>query len=268
MDSNSIGKFPYGYIYISFFPPTMNHPAERFYIGQRKFGKRNGFIFNQNYHGSGRAVYDYIKASPNTAIRTTCLVYAYSQEELNRLENYWISFKIKGKEYPDSFNLRSGGMQSGCSEETQKRMSQIKKGKTNTPEQKIKISRSLKGRPKTEAHKIAAGLARRGIKHSEESKQLMRQKHLEYLNKSGVREYLKLVSKRRKDVICLDTLKTYISSMEASRQIKTTSDGAILMCCKRLRKQAGGYRWMFLDEYLIQNQQSSVLYENFFEFLR
>jgi hypothetical protein len=225
-------------------------------------------VFNPNYHGSGRAVYDYIKAKPNAVIRTTCLVYAYSQEELNRLEYYWVSFKIKGKEYPDSFNLRFGGMQSGCSEETRKRMSQSSKGRPNTPEQKVKISRALKGRPKTKAHKIAAGIARRGVKHSEESKLLMRKKHLEYLNKPGTKEHLKLAPKRRKDVICLETMIAYISSMEASRQIKTTSDGAILMCCKKLRKQSGGYHWMFLDEYLIRNQQSNILCKDFFEFSR
>jgi hypothetical protein len=74
MDSGSIGKIPYGYIYISFFPPTKRHPVERFYIGQRKFSKRNGFSFNPNYHGSGRAVYDYINANHNAKIRTVCLL--------------------------------------------------------------------------------------------------------------------------------------------------------------------------------------------------
>jgi hypothetical protein len=157
-------------------------------------------------------------------------------------------------------------MQPGRSEETRKRMSQSNKGRPNTPEQKMKISRALKNRPKTEAHKIAAGLARRGVKYSEESKQLTRQKHLEYLNKPGVKEHLRLAPKRRKDVICLDAMITYISSKEASRQIKTTSDGAILMCCKKLRKQAGGYRWMFLNEYLVQNQQSSMPRKDYFDF--
>jgi hypothetical protein len=268
MDSDLIGKKPFGYIYVSFFPPTNKKPFERFYIGQKKFTKRNHYSFDPNYHGSGRIVFNYLKKNPNTIIRTVCLIYAYSQEELNRLENYWVSFKLKGKDYPDSFNLRSGGLQSGWSEETRKRMSQIKKGKPNTPEQKIKISGSLKGKPKTESHKIAAGIARRGVKHSEESKRLMRQKHLEYLNKPGVKEHLRLAPKRRKDVICLDTMIIYISSMEASRQIKTTSDGAILMCCKKLRKQAGGYHWMFLDDYLAQNQQSSIPCKDYFEFSR
>lgn len=267
MDSGSIGKIPYGYIYISFFPPTKRHPVERFYIGQRKFSKRNGFSFNPNYHGSGRAVYDYINANPNAKIRTVCLLYAYSQKELNRLEDYWVSFKIKSKEYPDSFNLRSGGMQSGCSEETRIRMSQSSKGRPNTQEQRMKISKSLKGKPKSEAHKIAAGLARRGVKHSEESKQLMRKKHSEYLNRPGIREKLYLTNPKRKEVICLETGKVYTSSNEASRQIKTTSDGAILMCCKRFRLTAGGFHWAFVENYN-SDQRLEFSYKEFFEFSR
>jgi uncharacterized lipoprotein YehR (DUF1307 family) len=158
-------------------------------------------------------------------------------------------------------------MQSGCSEETRIRMSQNSKGRPNTLEQKMKISKALKGKPKTEDHKIAAGLARRGLKHSEESKQLMRKKHSEYLNRPGIREKLYLTNPKRKEVICLETGKVYTSSNEASRQIKTTSDGAILMCCKRSRLTAGGFHWAFVENYNL-DRRLEFSHKEFFEFLR
>jgi hypothetical protein len=233
MDSGSIGKIPYGYIYISFFPPTKRHPVERFYIGQRKFSKRNGFSFNQNYHGSGRAVYDYIKANPNEIIRTVCLLYAYSQKELNRLEDYWVSFKIKGKEYPDSFNLRSGGMQSGCSEETRRLLSRKRPGRLPlTKEHKAKLSKALKG------HSV-----------SESTRQIKRQSQLEKWGNPDVRDHLWIANKKRKDIICLESGKVFRSSRDATKYYINTSASAIIQCCKGLRKRTGGLHWMFLSDY-------------------
>ena len=98
MDTSQIGKIPYGYIYVSFFPATEKCPIERFYIGQKKLNAKAHWTFDQKYHGSGKIVRNYIKANPTVTIRTYCLTYAYTREELNRLEYYWVSFKIKGKE--------------------------------------------------------------------------------------------------------------------------------------------------------------------------
>jgi hypothetical protein len=32
---NQIGEKPFGYIYVSFIPPTEDFPSEHFYIGQK-----------------------------------------------------------------------------------------------------------------------------------------------------------------------------------------------------------------------------------------
>ena len=259
MGDNQIGRRVYGYIYVSFFPPTEKTNFTRFYIGQKKLAKKNNYSFDPHYHGSGRAVQDYIKANPSAKILSFCLVYAYSQEELNALENYWVSFKLKSGEYPESLNLRPGGNQAGASKESRYLMSLKHKGIPNTEEQKAKISQALKGRPKSIEHRVRAGLARRGIKTSEEAKAKMRESRKRYLMRPGVKDRMRLINPKRKEIICLETSKIFASSCEAARFCATTSDGAILMCCKNAkgRKTAGGYHWMFLDEYLISNRQST-----------
>ncbi|MDR2408512.1 MAG: hypothetical protein LBE13_10455 [Bacteroidales bacterium] len=178
-----------------------------------------------------------MKSKPKIKIHTFCLVYAYSQKELNDLENYWVSFKLRSKEYPDSMNLRPGGMQPGMSDETRLLISIKNKGRQRTDEQRKKIS---EGKKKYYARNPSSKA--------------------------------KINVTRIKPVVCIETGKKFTSSVEAMKYIrgegKITNNGAILGCCKRLkkRKTAGGYHWMFLDEYLIQGQQSSALYENFFEF--
>jgi hypothetical protein len=37
---NQIGRKPFGYIYVSFIPPTEDFPSERFYTGQKIFAKK------------------------------------------------------------------------------------------------------------------------------------------------------------------------------------------------------------------------------------
>jgi hypothetical protein len=107
---NTIGKIPYGYIYISFFPSTSGYPEGSFYIGQHKKDK-----FNPNYHGSGNIVSNWKKAHKNlkSEIKTILLCWAYSLKELNDLEYYWISDYYNHSKHKDSMNIKAGGYQSG-----------------------------------------------------------------------------------------------------------------------------------------------------------
>jgi hypothetical protein len=272
---NQIGKKPFGYIYVSFFPPTKGTPFERFYIGQKKFTEKNRYSFDPNYHGSGKAVYDYIKANPDSKIQTICLIYAYSQEELNVLENYWVSFKLMGKDYPDSFNLRAGGMQAGISEESRHRMCQ----KRLTEEQKANISRAKKGRPGHPATKETRDKLSKTLKgrcFTEETRARMSKAHIGCPGRPHSDEEKAKMSKallnsknvKRLAVVCLETGQVFESSSAAAKFYGASNNknyidinsvrGSILKCCKKMMKSTkstGGHHWIFLDEYTTTKQQ-------------
>jgi hypothetical protein len=105
---NEIGKIPYGYIYVSFFPPTKRYPNGSFYIGQHKKIK-----FDKKYHGSGDIVQNWINRHGKLNINTMLLCWAYSLQELNQLEYYWVSDYYNHIKHPDCMNIKAGGSQNG-----------------------------------------------------------------------------------------------------------------------------------------------------------
>jgi hypothetical protein len=271
---NQIGKKPYGYIYVSFFPPTKRAPFERFYIGQKKLSKGNHYSFDPKYHGSGPLVYRYMKAHPELEIKTIPLIYANSKEELNALEYYWVSFKIIGKNYPDSMNLRTGSNHPGTSEETRlkisktllghpghrftqeekDRMSKTHKGHSGhqfTDKEKARMSEIKKGcpgHPMTEELRHKLSVIHTGLKPSDETKRKMseaRKRHL-FLHPESRYNY----HPKRKDVICLETGEIFRSSCEANKAYPKAACGTINYCCKKIPhfNTAGGLHWAFLSD--------------------
>jgi hypothetical protein len=271
---NQIGKKPYGYIYVSFFPPTIKHPKEGFYIGQKKLSKSNKYSFDPNYHGSGVLVRKYIKLHPDSKITTVCLIYANSKEELDSLENYWVSFKIKGKEYPNSLNLRAGGNSVNTSEETahkisktllghpghrftkeeRDRISKSHQGRsghkfTNIERSKIsKAKRGCKGHPCSKETRHKLSVLHTGLKHSEETKMKMSEVRKKFLLSHP--EYRFTDHPKRRSVICLETGEIFRSSYAAHKAHSDAACGTILQCCKGVKhyNTAGGFHWAFLNE--------------------
>lgn len=63
---------------------------------------------------------------------------------------------------------------------------------------------------------------------------------------------LSINSPKNKPVFCLETLKTYRSTMEASRQTKI-HNSLISNCCLKKQKTAGGYHWFYLYDQINKN---------------
>jgi hypothetical protein len=251
---NQIGKKPFGYIYVSFFPPTEKTPFERFYIGQRKFSEKNHYSFDPNYHGSGILVRYYKKAHPNIKINTFCLMYAYSQKELNVLEHYWVSFKLKSPEYPDSLNLCSGGKQSGISEESRAKISKALKGHIQSDKTKIKMSKTMAGRKLSEETKTKISKAGKGRKVSKETRKKMSRIITGHRHSEESRMKMSINHPRRRKVICLETKEVFRSTGAATEVYTNILPQSILRCCKKIQKSARGFHWAFLDNYLISKK--------------
>ena len=53
----------------------------------------------------------------------------------------------------------------------------------------------------------------------------------------------------KRKVVCLETREIFESATEASRFFDKTSQSKITMCCQGQRKSAGGFHWLYLEEY-------------------
>jgi len=147
---------------------------------------------------------------------------AYSQDELDTKEIYWIH--KENTIYPNGYNKQFGGLCGTLCENSRSKMG--KKGKLHwgygehrTNEEKLKISNSKKGKCKAENNPFY------GKHHSEESKQKIRD------------------SKNTKKVICLETGDVFLSSRDAQNK---TGIKNISKVCKHERKSAGDKHWEYI----------------------
>lgn len=119
-------------------------------------------------------------------------------------------------------------------------------GNKFTDESREKISKALKGKPKSEEHKNKIRQAKSGQTASDETKNKLRLAHLGSKNpmfgkKRDISQY------KTKSVICVETGDSFISTCEASR--KTGIDqSAISRACNGKRKNAGGLHWSFVKD--------------------
>jgi len=86
--------------------------------------------------------------------------------------NYWEEFYIDSHNTlsPHGYNLKNGGLNMTCSEETRKKMSVARKGTVCSQETKLKMSISFSGRNHSIETKNKMSESRKGFKHSEETK--------------------------------------------------------------------------------------------------
>lgn len=98
------------------------------------------------------------------------LTEAKTKDKANQLEIHYISLEDS---YVNGYNMTEGGGNRGefnHSEESKRKMSIAHKGKVLSENQKIKISKSLSGKPKTKEHNKKVKLANLGKKLLEETK--------------------------------------------------------------------------------------------------
>ena len=170
----------------------------------------------------------------------TILKTGMTQEEANYYEKYYI------KEFDsllghNGYNAAIGGYDAGMtglhhSEETKKKMSVARRGKTLSLEHRKKLSEVRKGKTFSEEHKRNLGNARRGKRHTEETKARIRS--LMYGENSPC---AKEVFQYTKDGIFV---KRWGCISDASRELKIDCSG-ISKCCKGARKTRGGYIWTY-----------------------
>lgn len=163
------------------------------YVGQHHYHIEGQL--DPNYHGSGHIIKMIYKKRPET-LKEVYLKTCYSQEELDECEKYYI--KLFNTLYPNGYNLTEGGNGGVPSEETRRKLSELKKGllsgeknpmfgkhhseetkqkiggvhkgKHISEEQKKKLSIALKGRIMSDEHKKKIGEAHKGKHHSEETR--------------------------------------------------------------------------------------------------
>ena len=121
-------------------------------------------------------------------------------------------------------------------------------------------------RPHTEEWKIQHSKDMKGENHpnygkhlSEETREKMRKKKLDWWNNLTEEEYKKYLSNRpnhkggnnpsARSVICLNTGEIFECLRYASIKYNTC-EPAIRCCCNKKYKTAGGVTWMYYDEYL------------------
>lgn len=180
-----------------------------------------------------------------------------TKEEAEQMEVEWIGYyNSTDKEF--GYNVREGGNTSKLSQETKLKMSELRKGKyegSKNPfynkqhSEKTKQLISKKAKDRYKNGQIPSMLG----KHlSDETKQKIREKHIG--KKMDEETKLKIKNTRDcKQVVQLnkcnrELIKTHRSMLDASKELGIPVPN-IVENCKHKRKSAGGFVWMYLDEY-------------------
>ena len=135
---------------------TTNLVNGKIYVGQHT-GK------NPNYLGSGTIISNAIKKHGRENFTRITLQECTTQEELNKIETFWID-KLNARNRKFGYNIQRGGNGIGKhSEETKKLLSEAHKGKKHTLESIEKMRKWKRvGKPHTEETKKKMSLLQRG----------------------------------------------------------------------------------------------------------
>lgn len=256
---------PYGFIYI-----TTNLINGIRYLGQKTFDKNNDWKY---YLGSGIYFKNALQFYGRENFSRNIVCFCYSQDELNEVE-YDLSVFFDVVESPNWYNLcYGGGGASGYhhSEESKQRMSEAKRNQSE--ETRLKMSQTRKGRTSP----------RKGVKLSDETKELMsasrKGKYVGTDNpffgkthtdevKEQIRKYAqnrpsdvneKISKSHMIPIVQLDKQENFIKQFDSAKtaQQETNIDaGHINDCCRKNRKSAGGYMWVYAKEYYNTQQNN------------
>lgn len=234
-------------------------PNGKVYIGQTKQSPKYRW---QNGEGYRNQIFYYaIKKYGWNNIKHEILFENLTKEEADKIEIELIDiYNSTNSKY--GYNKDLGG--SSHSEETGKKISMSKMGHFVSEETRKKLSVAASGRKHTEEEIRKQSEKQKGRKLSEETKRKISEsnkgkrknyteeglKRLSEFNK-GRPCAQKSLEKTRKPVICIETDIIYESLQDAENKTGISRKNIGKVCNgDKYRKTAGGYHWMFYDEYL------------------
>ena len=234
---------PNGKVYIG---QTCKKPTERWANG---FGYRHQMFYKaiQKY-GWDRIAHE-------------ILFEGLSKEEADKKEIELISYYDSAN--PNKgYNIAFGGVSTTgvkCSKETRQKISNAHNGKKRSKESRLKQSETLKGHVHSDETKKKIGEANSKRIWSDESREKLRQanigKKLTEEQKKKIGDYFRLYSPNKKQVICIETNEIYDSVSDAWQKTGINRRG-IGMVCAGDRQTAGGYHWMFYNDYLSRDKEA------------
>jgi len=265
---NGLDKSAYGFIYI-----TNNITNMKKYIGQRKFDNYGGRVFWKNYLGSGSILKKALKKHGRNSFSRKIIAIAYSKEELNELEIYYI--KINDAVISDNYyNISLGGSSTFAgmrhSEESKRKIGRKgvdspNYGKHPSDETRDKLRKISKEKRHSEETKQKLKVINKGENNPNYGKHASLETKLKMSNvhKNISDEIRKKISegniKRARKIICKTTKMIFNCMKEAGDYYNCDSNG-ISKCCRGKINYSGKHRitgekliWSYLDEYIKSN---------------
>lgn len=261
---SNLDKKEFGFIYITKYKIEGNK-----YIGKRKFS--NGW---KSYLSSGLHIKRAINLYGKENFERSIIDIAYSEKELNNKERYWIKY-FNAVTDPNYYNIQHGGEGAASgkynhmfgrhfkhSEKTKKKISIANKGHSFSDKAKRNISLHHKnvsgennpmyGKHRSEElkKKLSDSMKRYSGKNSywygknisDEAKEKSRNTWKE---KGKTKSVVQLNKSNNKIINIFDSL--------ADAHRNTNVDvSSIIRVCKGKTKSAGGFKWMYYDEYIKQ----------------
>lgn len=210
-------KDVYGFIYI-----TTNLINGKRYIGQKKFEEGINFYKWKSYLGSGVLLSKAIEKYGKENFIKDIVALAYSEEELNKMENEWIN--SYNAIYDDNYyNIAEGGRKNPFAGKSDEEMVVIreKAGKS--------ISKINSGENHPNYGRCESDYTKSKIRDSMKKM---------YYNNPELKKTKKFSSRERRKVICITTGMVFDGVGIASRYYNIDRTG-ISKCCNKERNCAG-----------------------------
>ena len=167
---------------------------------------------------------------------------AFSNEELNIKEQCWISIF---NSLNNGYNKNLGGFNRGSyyiTEQHKINIGKAKRGFKHSDETKKRLSEVNLGKHHSDETKRKMSISKTGFKHTEEFKNNIKKRRI-------------IQPTNHRKVVCLETKEVFISVAESSRQ-KNCSRTGISNCLRGTTRKCGGYHWMYYEEYI--NKKTSL----------
>jgi len=172
-------------------------PSGKSYIGQTSTIRLTKRIWEHQNSDGCRAFSNAIQKYGFENFCTTILIENLTLEEANILEEQFI--KEHNTLYPNGYNLKSGGLNQFCSNETKQKISNSKQGSHRSEETKQKISNTKKGVILSTTHckniskgKIGKPSTRKGT--------TLPESHIQNMKKPKSLEHSQNISKAKKGI--------------------------------------------------------------------
>lgn len=223
---------------------------------------------------------------------------AFSKEELDIKEQLYIK-QYKSYEPQYGYNKELGGANGSPTEETRKKLSRAKIGKTPSEETRKKLSRANKGKKKvcfTEETRKKMSEANRGKIISVETRKKISETNKVRMNRPEIKKKISETNKKKlnrpeikkkiseamkgnknraKAIFCINTGIKFDTIAEAREWAELKSNDGLIKVCKGQRNYAGKHpitkeplRWVYYDEYMQKVQQGQAKHPAIIEFYK